>query len=892
MEEITLSLNGLQLTGKPGTTILELAQQNDISIPTLCYDPHLKPAGACRVCLVENEATGVLLASCVTPIAAGMVINTESPKVIEARRTVVELLLASHPDACIICDEGSNCELGKIAADLEISEVRYTPMRHYYPIEDTNPFIERDLTKCILCGKCIRGCQELQEVGAIDYAYRGFDSMPATSLEVPLEQSPCIFCGLCVTLCPTGALSEKMRKDKGRETRRVRTICPYCGCGCGIYLDIRDQEVIGVSPDGDNPVNNICLCVKGRFGYDFINHKDRLTTPLVRRNGNLEEASWDEALDLVASKLQQIRDESGADSIACLSSAKSTNEENYLMQKFARAVVGTNNVDHCARLCHASTVAGLASSYGSGAMTNSIAEIEDADVILVTGSNTTENHPIISIRVKRAVRKGAKLIVVDPRKIDLTKYATLWLRQNLGTDVAWLNGMMHIIIEEGLWDEDYVKTRTENFDALKETVKKYTPEFVEKVTGIPQDMLREAARIYASGKKASILFAMGITQHSTGTDNVKSIANLAMLCGNVGIESAGVNPLRGQNNVQGACDMGALPNVFPGYQAVGDQQVVSKFETAWGKKLSTNPGLTVVEMMNAAEEGKIRAMYLMGENPMISDPDLKHVEAALKKLDFLVVQDIFLTEAAELADVVLPAVTFAERDGTFTNTERKVQRIREAINPVGEARPDWQIICQLASRMGDDMNYQHPSEIMEEIAKLTPSYGGIYYDRLENGGLQWPCPDREHPGTKYLHKDRFTRGLGLFQAIEYIPPAEMPDEDYPYFLSTGRVYYHFHTGSMTRRSQGLDEIYPHALAEINPADARELGVEDGAMVKVTSRRGEVEVEAMLTERVPQGMIFMSFHFSEAAANVLTNPALDPVAKIPELKVCAVRVEKA
>jgi len=537
-------------------------------------------------------------------------------------------------------------------------------------------------------------------------------------------------------------------------------------------------------------------------------------------------------------------------------------------------------------------VAGLASSYGSGAMTNSIAEIEDADVILVTGSNTTENHPIISIRVKRAVRKGAKLIVVDPRKIDLTKYATLWLRQNLGTDVAWINGMMHVIIEEGLWDKDYVKTRTENFDALRETVKKYTPDFVEKITGIPQDMLREAARIYASGQKASILFAMGITQHSTGTDNVKSIANLAMLCGNVGIESAGVNPLRGQNNVQGACDMGALPNVFPGYQAVGDQQVVSKFETAWGRKLPTNPGLTVVEMMNAAEEGKIRAMYIMGENPMVSDPDLKHVEAALKKLVFLVVQDIFLTEAAELADVVLPAVTFAERDGTFTNTERKVQRIREAINPIGEARPDWQIICQLASRMGYDMNYQHPSEIMEEIAKLTPSYGGIYYDRLENGGLQWHCPDREHPGTKYLHKDKFTRGLGLFQTIEYIPPAEMPDEDYPYLLSTGRVYYHFHTGSMTRRSQGLNEIYPHALAEINPSDAKELGVEDGAMVKVTSRRGEVEVEATLTERVPPGTIFMSFHFSEAAANVLTNPALDPVAKIPEYKVCAVRVEKS
>ncbi len=892
MEQITLSLNGSQVNGRPGTTILDLAQQNGIHIPTLCHDPHLIPIGACRVCLVENEATGALLASCVTPIAPGMVINTESPKVLEARRTVVELLLASHPDSCIICDKGNRCQLRKIASDLEIGQVRFGKTRHYYPIEDTNPFLERDLSKCILCGKCIRGCQELQGAWAIDYAYRGFDSKPATSLEVPLEQSPCEFCGLCVSLCPTGALYEKMRKYKGRETKRVRTICPFCGCGCGIYLELRDQEVIGVSADAENPVNKISLCVKGRYGYDFINHGDRLKKPLIRKNGELEEASWEEALDLVASKLEQIRGESGADSIACLSSAKSTNEENYLLQKFARAVIGTNNVDHCARLCHSVTVAGLAISFGSGAMTNSIAEIEDADVILITGSNTTETHPIIALRVRRAVMKGAKLIVIDPRKIDITKYATLWLSQNPGTDVAWLNGLMHIIIEEDLWDKDYVEKRTEKFEELRETVKKYTPDFVEGISGIPQDRLREAARIYASGERATILYSMGITQHTTGTDNVKSIANLAMLCGNVGIESGGVNPLRGQNNMQGACDMGALPNVLPGYQRLSDQEAAPKFEKAWGRRLPANSGLTVVETMRAAEEGKIRAMYIMGENPMISDPDLKHVEAALKKLDFLVVQDIFLTETAQLAHVVLPSVTFAEKDGTFTNTERRVQRIREAIDPIAEARPDWQIICQLASRMGYKMNYEHPSQIMEEIAKLTPSYGGIYYDRLEKEGLQWPCPNRDHPGTRYLHKDRFTRGLGLFQAVEYIPPAETPDEDYPYILSTGRVLYHYHAGSMSRRCQGLDEIYPESLAEINPSDAQELGVEDGEMVRIASRRGEVEVKAKVTERAPKGVVFMNFHFNEAAANILTNPALDPVGKIPEYKVCAVRMEKA
>jgi formate dehydrogenase alpha subunit len=513
-------------------------------------------------------------------------------------------------------------------------------------------------------------------------------------------------------------------------------------------------------------------------------------------------------------------------------------------------------------------------------------------VILITGSNTTESHPIIARRVKRAVRKGAKLIVVDPRETTITNFATLWLRQNPGTDVAWLNGVMHIIIEEGLWDRDYVDRRTEGFDQLRETVKKYTPDFVEGVSGIPGGRLREAARLYAGAEKAATLFAMGITQHITGTDNVKSLANLAMLCGNVGIESGGVNPLKGQNNVQGACDMGALPNVFPGYQMVGDEELRQKFAQAWGTRLPASRGLTAVEMMKAAEEGKVRAMYIMGENPMLSDPDLKHVEVALNNLDLLIVQDIFLTETAQLAHVVLPGVTFAEKDGTFTNTERRVQRIRQAIEPIGEARPDWQIVCQLAFRMGYDMDYQHPSQIIEELAKLTPSYGGISYDRLENGGLQWPCPDREHPGTKYLHKDRFTRGLGLFQPVEYTPPAETPDADYPYLLSTGRVYYHYHTGSMSHRCRGLEEICPESLAEVNPSDAKQVGVEDGEMVKLSSRRGEIKVKAAVTGRVPEGVVFVNFHFNEAAANMLTSPALDPVAKIPEFKVCAVRVEKA
>lgn len=882
IEAIPVILNDSQVSGRPGMTVLELAQENRVYIPTLCHDPRLIPTGTCRVCLVEDEANGDLLTACNTSIRPGMNIKTDSPLVIEARKTVVERILSNHPDSCLVCDKGNQCELRKIASELGIGLVRSTKARHYLPLQDENPFIVRDLSKCILCDKCVRACQELYGVGAYD----------CLNFNKPMTETSCEFCGLCVSLCPVGALSEKLGKYKDWATKRIKTVCPFCGCGCSIYLHVRENQIVGVSAAENNSVNDTLLCVKGRYGFDFVNHKERLTKPLIRKDGNLEEGNWEEALDLVAERLKQIKQNYGSDSIAILSSAKCTNEENYLMQKFARAVIGTNNVDHCARLCHASTVAGLSATLGAAAMTNSIDEIENAELILVTGSNTSEAHPIIAAQMRRAVRqKGARLIVVDPREVPITRYATLWLRQKPGTDVAWLNGMMHVIIKENLWAKDYVAQRTEGFEELRKLVEKYPPQVVEEITGIPRDKLVEAARLYATAKAAMILFTMGITQHTTGTDNVKSIANLAMLCGKVGIESGGVNPLRGQNNVQGACDVGALPNVFPGYQPLTDNRVVEKFEKTWGTKLPINSGLTVVEMMKAAEEGKIKAMYIMGENPMLSDPDLNHVTEALKKLDFLVVQDIFLTETAQVAHVVLPAATFAEKDGTFTNTERRVQLIRKAIEPLGEAKPDWRIIAELSSKMGYPMSYNRPAEIMEEIAQLTPSYGGIDYERLENEGLQWPCPDRTHPGTKYLHKGQFTRGLGLFQPAEYLPPAEVPDEEYPFILSTGRVLYHFHTGSITRRAQGLSEICPRSQVEINPLDAKMLGIDDGAIIKLTSRRGEVKVSTELTERVPPGVVFLNFHFAEAPANILTNPALDPIAKIPEYKVCAVKVER-
>jgi formate dehydrogenase alpha subunit len=647
--------------------------------------------------------------------------------------------------------------------------------------------------------------------------------------------------------------------------------------------------VISVRGKREGTANHGFLCVKGRFGFEFIHHPDRLTSPLIKKNGKFVEADWDEALELVASKLGGYK----PDELAVISSAKCTNEDNYIAQKFARAVLKTNNVDHCARLCHAPSVAGLVQSFGSGAMTNSFGEFRNAGCILAIGTNTTEAHPIIALELKRGVDNGAKLIVANPREIDLVRWSYLWLQHNPGSDVALLMGMMRIIVDEGLLDQAFIDQRCENFDAFKKSLKGFDLNSVERITGVPKDKIAEAARIYAINKPSAILYAMGITQHSHGTDNVIATANLAMLTGNIGKPASGVNPLRGQNNVQGACDMGALPNVYPGYQAVTDTKIKAKFEAAWGGSLSPLAGLPVTEIVLAAAKGRIKAMYLVGENPLLSEPDITHAEEALDKLDFLVVQDIFLSETAKLADVVLPGVSFAEKDGTFTNTERRIQRVRKAVEPVGESRTDWEIGCQLAKKMGaKGFDFKDASQIMDEIASVTPSYGGISYRRLEKGGLQWPCPTPEHPGTPILHTQQFTRGKGQFIPLEYKPPMELPDKKYPLVLTTGRSLYHFHTGTMTRKVAGLNVLRREGEVEMNPADALKLGIADGDRVKVASRRGEVVAKANVTETSPEGVVFMTFHFAESPANRLTNPALDPVAKIPEYKVCAVRVEKA
>ena len=692
--------------------------------------------------------------------------------------------------------------------------------------------------------------------------------------------------------------------------KSVRSTCPYCGVGCQIDLQVQNDRIVKVDAPFDVAPNYGRLCTKGRFGTDFVHHPSRLKQPLIRKDlgqkprqpvglDGFRPASWDEALDLAAEKLAEIVQQHGGDAMGTFCSAKATNEDNYVFQKFVRGVLGTNNVDHCARLCHAASVAGLQIAIGSSAMSNSIAEMKDLEVYIVTGSNTSETHPVISTFLREAVVKnGAKLIVADPRQIEMTHFASHWLRQKPGTDVAVFQAMSQVVIAEKMYDEDFIAERVEDFDKFSAAVQDCTPEWAESISGVPADDIRAAARLYAGAKSAAIYWGMGISQSVHGTDNALALANLALLCGHLGKPGSGLNPLRGQNNVQGCSDSGGLPNVFPGYQLVTDPDIQAKFEGDWGVSLNPEAGLTTMEMVDAAEKGSIRGYFVMGENPMMSEPDLRHARHVIESLDFILVQDIFLNETGEYADIILPATSFAEKDGTFTNSDRRVQLIRPAVPSPGVARDDWEVLCDLAerveTRLGRETSagfaFDTPAQIWDEMARLTPPFQGITHERIaREDGVHWPCPTPDHPGTPYLFTDTFPRGKGVLTPLDYRPAMEEPDDDYPFILSTGRVLYHWHGGTMTRRSK-LDDIYPEPTVEIHPQDATPLGISAGDWIKVRSRRGEIEVKTLITERSPQGMVFIPFHFAEAAANELTLDARDPTAKIPDYKMCAVAIE--
>jgi formate dehydrogenase alpha subunit len=948
---LNVTIDGRTISAAPGTTVLQAALANGVEIPRLCHHPELSVSGGCRLCLVQVQGRPNPTPSCGLLCENGMVVQTRTELIEKMRRDIIDLFVSDHPLRCVVCDKNGACDLQKYAYQYGIDETSHDFEISKPLYQDDNPFFYRDHEMCILCGKCVRVCDEIVGVNAIEFADRSFGAHVATPFDFPMVDSTCVFCGSCVQVCPTAALMPVARRGKGREweLQRIRTVCGYCGVGCQVEYAVKDGAILYGQGFRQAPANGEFLCVKGRFGWDFAASSDRLTHPLVRRelatalNLPVDEAaskadpvlqtregknfvavSWETALELVAARLAETVKQTGPDSVAGLSSARCTNEENYLFQKFMRATIGTNNVDHCARLCHASTVTGLGMAFGSGAMTNPIKDIRGADCILITGSNTAESHPVISYEVVRAVKRGANLLIIDPRRVPLVDHASLWLQPKPGTDQFVFLAMAHVILREKWSDDEFIRQCTENFDAFGEAVKNYTPELAELQSGVPAAKIEEAARMYALGERrtldhsapetpspasrghSTILYAMGITQRSNGTELVLTLANLALLTGQIGKPSTGINPLRGQSNVQGACDVGALPNNFPGYQMVNNPEARQRVAEVWGApNLPTEIGLTVVEMMRAALEKKVRAIYIMGENPMLSDPDVTHVEASLKALDTLIVQDIFLTETAQFAHILLPAASWLEKDGTFTNTERRIQRLAPVLPAPGACKTDAEIVCELGTRVDvklapvlagtvplpDRWQYANTAAIMDELARATPIYRGVHHHRLQGQGLAWPVPADDHPGTPVLHREKFSRGLGKFHAIQAQLPYEQPDAEYPLILTTGRILYQYHTGTMTRRSEGLAWREPRGYAEINPEDAAKIGLRDGGWVIIKSRRGQVRTQARIGERVSPGVVFYSFHWKEGPANVLTQAEkLDPYSKIPEFKVSAVRLE--
>jgi formate dehydrogenase major subunit len=912
---ITFELDGVAVEARPGETIWQVAKRLGTDIPHLCHKdaPGYRPDGNCRACMVEIEGERVLAASCMRKPAVGMRVRSASERAASARRLVMELLVADQPERAASHDPTSAFWAQADAAGVAGSRF---PGAERWAGDHSHPAMRVNLDACIQCGLCVRACREVQVNDVIGMAFRNAGAKVVFDFDDPMGQSTCVACGECVQACPTGALMPAAYLDDAQTRtvwpdRTVDSLCPYCGVGCQVSYAVKDERIV-YAEGREGPANQNRLCVKGRFGFDYIQHPHRLTKPLIRLPGvakhaqdsidpanpwtHFREASWEEALDFAASGLKRIRDGHGATALAGFGSAKGSNEEAYLFQKLVRLGFGSNNVDHCTRLCHASSVAALMEGLNSGAVTAPFSAALDAEVIVVIGANPTVNHPVAATFIKNAVKqRGAKLIVMDPRRQALSRHALRHLAFKPGSDVAMLNAMLHTIVAEGLTDRQYIEGYTENFAALAEHVRPFSPEAMAPVCGIEADTLREVARLYARSRASIIFWGMGVSQHVHGTDNARCLIALALVTGQIGRPGTGLHPLRGQNNVQGASDAGLIPMVYPDYQPVEKTEVRALFEAFWGQTLDPKRGLTVVEIMKAIHAGAIRGMYIEGENPAMSDPDLNHAREALARLDHLVVQDLFLTETAFHADVVLPASAFAEKAGTFTNTDRRVQMARPVVPPPGDARQDWWIIQEIARRMGLDWAYEGPADVFAEMAQVMPSLANITWERVEReGAVTYPVDAPDQPGNEIIFATGFPTESGRAKIVPaaITAPDEVPDTAYPLVLSTGRVLEHWHTGSMTRRAEVLDRLEPEAYAFMHPRALGALGLSAGESALLETRRGAVEVRMRADRDVPEGMVFMPFCYVEAAANLLTNPALDPIGKIPEFKFCAVRVRPA
>ncbi|PKM02771.1 MAG: formate dehydrogenase subunit alpha [Gammaproteobacteria bacterium HGW-Gammaproteobacteria-6] len=905
---IAFNLNGESVEAFEGETIIQAAQRHGVEIPHLCYTEGLRPDGNCRACMVEIKGERVLAPSCCRAPKADMEVTSNSERAVASQKMVLELLLSDMPSVQGKQDYKPDNELTYWAEKMGVANPRFEP-RMSPDADFSNPAIAVNLDACIQCTRCVRACREEQVNDVIGYAFRGAHSEIVFDMGDPMGDSTCVTCGECVQACPTGALAPAKNAALIVPDKTVDSVCPYCGVGCQLTYHVKDNRIVQVTGK-DGPANQGRLCVKGRYGFDYPKHQHRLTKPLIRRAdapksanfvmdpanpfATFREASWEEALDFAANGFKKIIKEKGKYALAGFGSAKGSNEEAYLFQKLVRTGFGTNNVDHCTRLCHASSVVALLEGVGSGAVSNPVADVQYAEVIVVIGANPIVNHPVAATFIKNAVKKGAKLVLMDPRRTELARLATHHLAFKPDTDVAMLNAMLNVIITEGLADEEFIRNRTENYEALKANVQGYTPELMAPICGIDAETLRQVARLYATSKGSIILWGMGVSQHVHGTDNARCLIALSMVTGQVGRRGTGLHPLRGQNNVQGASDVGLIPMSFPDYVRVDNPEAHAKFEALWKTELDSKPGLTVVEIIDAACEGKITGMYIEGENPAMSDPDANHARAGLAALEHLVVQDIFMTETAYLADVILPASTHAEKLGTFTNTDRLVQIGRPALTPPGDARQDLWIIQEMGKRLGLPWNYAGPEAVFNEMRQAMPSIAGITWERLENeGGVTYPCEQEGDPGQEVIFEDQFPRPNGRAKLVpaDIIPAAERPDSEYPMVLITGRMLEHWHTGSMTRRASVLDAIEPAPTISIHPLDLEAVGAKAGDILTVESRRGEISLIARADDGIPQGSVFIAFCYYEAAANLLTNPALDPFAKIAEVKYCAVRLKK-